>query len=207
MKRDSTSLLKEAAEADADAQLRRCLQREADLDERAERLRDVTEAQLAKYRDYITSWDNTGVMIGTDYTVSEPTPIPLGARSLELPLSSSPCPVPGPDVPLGARLNPALVSRNNVRLDFLRAMLPDEALVSLSHAINSLALTSKTPNALLKFKPASRADLWRWIGQRLDITLNVKLQLKEAYKSVSIFRSARFPVGVSISLVGTSRFL
>jgi hypothetical protein len=76
-----------------------------------------------------------------------------------------------------------------VRLDFLRAMLPDEALVALSHAVNSLALTSMSPKALLKFKPTSKADLWRWIGQRLDITLNVKLQLKEAYKSVSILCS------------------
>jgi len=71
-------------------------------------------------------------------------------------------------------------------------MLHEEALVALSHAINSLVLTTKSPKAVLKFKPTSKADLWRWIGQRLDITLNVKLQLKEAYKSVSIFRSALF---------------
>lgn len=195
MKRDSTSLLKEAAAADEDAQLRRRLQREADLHERAERLRVVTEAQLAKYGDYITSWNNAGVMIGTDYTVSEPTPIPFGALNLALPLSFTRWPVPGPHLSLGARINPALVGRKKVRLDYLRAMLPDEALVYLSHAINSFVLTTKTPNALLKFKLTSVADLWRWIGQRLDITLNVKLQLKEAYNSVSNIRSARFPVG------------
>jgi len=94
MKRDSTLLLKEAAEADADAQLRRRLQREADLDERAQRLREVTAAQLAKYGEHITSWNNAGVIIGTDYSVSEPTPIPLGTLLLEFPLS--PCPSPDP---------------------------------------------------------------------------------------------------------------
>jgi hypothetical protein len=85
MKRDSTLLLKEAAEADADALLRRRLQREADLDERAQRLREVTSAQLAKYVEHITVWDNTGVIIGTDYTVSEPTPIPLGTLLVGIP--------------------------------------------------------------------------------------------------------------------------
>jgi hypothetical protein len=188
MKRDSVSLLKEAAEADADAQLRRRLQRQADADERSQRLRELTALQLAKFGEHITNWNNTGVIVGTDYSVSEPTPIPLGTPWCESPPLPVPPRLPSPDLVLGARIDTALVSRKNTRLEYLRAMLPDEALVALSHAINSLVLTTKSPNAVHKFKATTKADIWRWIGQRLDITLNVKLQLKEAYKSVSISR-------------------
>jgi hypothetical protein len=63
-------------------------------------------------------------------------------------------------------------------------MLPDEALVALSHAVNSLVLTTSAPKELARHKSVSSADVWRWIGQRLDITLNVKMELKAAYNSV-----------------------
>jgi hypothetical protein len=96
MKRDSASLLKEAAEADSDAQLRRRLQREADADERAERIREATAAQLAKYGEYITNWNSEGIMIGTDYSIIEPDPIPVGACFSALP----PLPVPRPPLDL-----------------------------------------------------------------------------------------------------------
>lgn len=116
--------------------------------------------------------------------MTEPIPIPLGTRAVAVPALPPPPPVPGPDVPLGARINTDLVSRNSSRLEFLRAMLSDQALDFLARAINSHAVTSKSPKALTKFKPTSRGDLWRWIAQRLDLTLNVELPLKEADNSV-----------------------
>jgi hypothetical protein len=96
MKRDSASLLKEAAEADSDAQLRRRLQREADADERAERIREATAAQLAKYGEYITNWNSEGILIGTDSSITEPNPVPVGACFSSLP--PLPCPLPTRDL-------------------------------------------------------------------------------------------------------------
>ena len=85
MKRDQSTIFHaDNAAADADTQLRRRLQREADAEERAERVEQANKAELKRLTAHLTNWTMQNISIATDYSVAEPVPIPNGAFKFPL---------------------------------------------------------------------------------------------------------------------------
>jgi len=81
MKRDHRRLSVDNAAADADAQLRRRLQRAADAEERAERIEQASKAEVNRLTAHLSKWSEENISIATDYAVSEPVPVPNGTQS------------------------------------------------------------------------------------------------------------------------------
>lgn len=84
MKREHRRLSLDNAVADADAQLRRRLQRAADAEERAERIEQASKAEVKRLTANLSKWKEENVSIATDYLVSEPVPVPNGTQFLPL---------------------------------------------------------------------------------------------------------------------------
>lgn len=79
MKRDGRALSIENAAHDADAQLRRRLQRESEAEERAERLAQASEAKTKQLSAYLAKWKEENISIATDFLVTEPVRVPNGS--------------------------------------------------------------------------------------------------------------------------------
>jgi hypothetical protein len=79
MKRDGKSLHSESAARDADAQLRRKLQRQSDADARAERVEAQERRNLAQFDFYLQLWEAENFAIATEYEVSPPAAVPNGS--------------------------------------------------------------------------------------------------------------------------------
>jgi len=103
MKREHRRLSLDNAAADADAQLRRRLQRAADAEQRAERIEQASKAEVKRLTAHLSKWKEENVSIATDYAVSEPVPVPNGTHIspsldlLECPIFIPPA-LPYPDV-------------------------------------------------------------------------------------------------------------
>jgi hypothetical protein len=81
MKRDGKVLDIENAARDADAQLRRRLQREADAEARTERVEAEERRNLARFSEYLQFWEEENFLIATEYDVSPPVSVPNGSLS------------------------------------------------------------------------------------------------------------------------------
>ena len=76
--------------------------------------------------------------------------------------------------------------RSPSRLDYFKGFLPVEAVELLRKSVDDRYLASSTPPMLRKFRSLKSKELWRWIAQRLDITLNFNIDIDAAYNSVRI---------------------
>jgi hypothetical protein len=75
-------------------------------------------------------------------------------------------------------------------LSYVKAFLPDEALILLATGVTSTTAVKRTSEGLAltsSHRPFSTADMLLWIAQRLDIALNIKIDIKEAYVDVRHF--------------------
>ena len=79
MKRDFSSLQKEGAGSDSDARLRRRLNRLNDAEVRAQRLAAAKKAEIAKLEADLKKWKTENVRSATNFILTEPEAIPLGA--------------------------------------------------------------------------------------------------------------------------------
>lgn len=89
--------------------------------------------------------------------------------------------------PVGATVNSKYIGRNSSRLDALRAMLPDSAVQYFIDSVSGAMVASASADTLQnqrRHSPLQVAEVWRWIAQRLDISLHIKVNIKTAYKSV-----------------------
>jgi hypothetical protein len=84
-------------------------------------------------------------------------------------------------------LNPKHIKRSGKRLDYVLAFLPDEAL----ELVATTASSSLSRKRSRKHKPLASShrafdfkDILLWIAQRIDIALNIKIDIKAAYKKV-----------------------
>lgn len=65
--------------------------------------------------------------------------------------------------------------------------LPTEAIELLAKIVNDTIVVTRTPLQRAEqrhFSTVTPQEVWLWIAQRLDISLNVKLNIDRAYKSV-----------------------
>jgi hypothetical protein len=86
-------------------------------------------------------------------------------------------------------LDPKHIKRNGNRLDYVLAFLPDEALELVATTVSS-SLSRKRSREHKPLASSHRAfdskDILLWIAQRLDIALNIKIDIKTAYRMVYI---------------------
>jgi hypothetical protein len=80
MRRDKRRLSTENAAADADAQLRRRLERVADAELRAERVEQIKQAEINKIRSHLGKWKNENISSASNFTLTEPVAAPNGAQ-------------------------------------------------------------------------------------------------------------------------------
>jgi hypothetical protein len=88
---------------------------------------------------------------------------------------------------LGAQVNREYIKRKSSRLDCFLAFCPGEAVQLLSKAVNDFIASTKSAqqrNNQRHFTAVSDNEVWSWIAQRLDISINVKIGLDDAYNSV-----------------------
>lgn len=67
------------------------------------------------------------------------------------------------------------------------AFLPSGSIGQLAGFVNDTIARTRTPKQLFstrRFTVVTPNEVWLWIAQRLDISLNVKLSISQAYKSV-----------------------
>jgi hypothetical protein len=88
---------------------------------------------------------------------------------------------------LGAIVDRGSIPRHPTRFQCLRAFLPDEVIDLLAKFVDD-AISKNVTSGVEKPSPQKRTvapeEIWRWIAQRLDISLNVKITIDTAYKSV-----------------------
>jgi hypothetical protein len=87
----------------------------------------------------------------------------------------------------GVQVNSAFITRNASRFDCFTAFITDEAIEMLARSINDRVASTRSVQQLhlqRRFAPVTTAEVWRWISQRLDISLNIKLTIEKAYNSV-----------------------
>ena len=79
------------------------------------------------------------------------------------------------------------IKRNGSRLDYVLAFLPTEALNAIALGSSS-AITMKRSREGApvgsSHRPFTSKDILLWIAQRIDIALNIKIDIKAAYNSV-----------------------
>jgi hypothetical protein len=72
-------------------------------------------------------------------------------------------------------------------LDYVLAFLPDEALELVAFDVTS-SITRKRSRDQVKMtsshRPFNKMDILLWIAERLDIALNIKIDIKVAYNDV-----------------------
>jgi hypothetical protein len=72
-------------------------------------------------------------------------------------------------------------------LSYVLAFLPEEALELVALAVTSTIGKKRSRNGATlssSHRPFSPSDILLWIAQRLDIALNVKIDIKAAYNEV-----------------------
>lgn len=88
---------------------------------------------------------------------------------------------------LGAVVDRGFIPRYPTRFQCLRAFLPGEVINLLCKFVNdelSKRVTRKEATTSTHKRAVLPHEIWRWIAQRLDISLNLKITIDEAYKSV-----------------------
>lgn len=88
---------------------------------------------------------------------------------------------------LGAVVDRGFIPRHPTRFQCLRAFLPSEVINLLCKFVNdelSKKVTRKEATTSTHKRTVRPHEIWRWIAQRLEISLNVKITIDEAYKSV-----------------------
>lgn len=74
-------------------------------------------------------------------------------------------------------------------MDCLLAFLTSEVVELLTTFVNNTITTTRSQDQLdckRHFLPVTSDEVWLWIAQRLDISINVKLNIDAAYKSVQL---------------------
>jgi hypothetical protein len=79
-----------------------------------------------------------------------------------------------------------LFPRNGSRLDYFKAFLPADAIELLRKSIDDRYLLGATAPMRRDFRSIKTKEMWRWIAQRLDITINFNIDIDAAYKSVRL---------------------
>lgn len=93
---------------------------------------------------------------------------------------------------LGAIINNKLLGRNPSRNEFVSAFLSEEILSFLAHSVNT-CIASEVDREKLKndrrYTAVASDEIVLWIAQRLEISIDVKLSINDAYNSVSVVSS------------------
>lgn len=201
MSKDIRALGKAQHEADVDARLRVELQEQQDDEERAERVAAATKAKASALTAKLHVWKNDNISSASSFKIDEPAPTPIGARShpsppalfflfcADLPLAPSPRHRLTFILHLGSAPNLEHFPRNFTRLDAVRAFLTDDCVNLLAHYVTSSVLRSKTAEQLRNnrhYYVVTTTHMWSWILQRLQISTEIKVPIKKAYKEVQI---------------------
>jgi hypothetical protein len=91
---------------------------------------------------------------------------------------------------LGAIPNSKYIKRNCSRLSCFFAFFPQEAKELLASGASSGMSMKRTREQLEQerhFRAFSCDEVLLWIAQRLDIALNIAVDIKQAYKTVPIY--------------------
>lgn len=86
-------------------------------------------------------------------------------------------------------MNSRLIRRNPTRMDCLLAFLSPASVDLLTSFVNDAIATTRTKEQLERqrhFSAIDAKEVWSWIAQRLDISLNLKVSIDVAYKSVRL---------------------
>lgn len=82
----------------------------------------------------------------------------------------------------------SLFPRGGSRLDYVKGFLPADAIELLRKSADDRYLSGATASMKRDFRSIKTKELWRWIAQRLDITINFNIDIDAAYKSVRFVR-------------------
>lgn len=81
MKRDRLSLSRERAASEADARLRFTLAEDSAASARKERVALANASKISSYRKIMDKWNESGVVIASDWEITEPEISPVGTPS------------------------------------------------------------------------------------------------------------------------------
>jgi hypothetical protein len=199
MSREQRALDRDRNEEEVDARLRRELQELEDEDERAGRVATMTKAKAASLMEKLANFKKDNVISASNSVISEPKPSPIGTlsilrgfvlfghfslnllfRTLKILTCAS----------LGSSPKPTFMGRKFTRFECVKTHLPDDLVEILGDNATNSILSKKTPEQKVNnrhYYVFRIKDVWAWIMQRLQLSLDIKVNIEDAYKSV-LFR-------------------
>lgn len=187
--------MKERTEGELDARKRRRLEREDAEDERAERVERAAEGRVQAMLHWMKKWDGVAAQSASDYRLMAPAPIPLGATSPVLFALSPTLPSSFPlsashAAHAGATTNPTYIGRQCSRLGCMKAFLPAEGVEQIAAQVSNSIQRRVARGDLQRshhLRPVTEDEIWIWICQRLQFSLEKRKTLRDQFNSV------RFP--------------
>jgi hypothetical protein len=89
----------------------------------------------------------------------------------------------------GARINADFINRNPSRRDFVLAFVSVDLVEFLSKSVNDCIASGVPRDQRAKnrhYAAVSTDEIWSWIVQRLELSIDVKLSIEDAYNSVCL---------------------
>lgn len=192
MKRDINNLLNDRTAQEHDARLRRTLKADDVAASRQIQAAEVSKAQVTKFRKALDKWNANNISPATNFVISEPRELPVGTvhtpdRLLRF-CTSSACPLTSALAKsIGAQVNRRCINRDPTRFEVFNAFLPPHLIQYLANATTSRVAVMRPAEQLQtrrQYRAVTPDEVLAWISQRLQFSVDIKVTIDSAYKSV-----------------------